>query len=122
MHYSVKDNKWWNRVPLGINSLNYYNPFLIAWLYYSRPTSPISSSNNFYSYNNTYLEASFIKILDILIKNLIFNNCILNAFKLGLNKYRILIFSTLIIILAVIFRFKGIMAFKELVYPMLANI
>ena len=122
IYYSVKDNKQWNSVPLGINSLNYYNPFLITQLYYFKLTSFISFSNNFCSYNNTYLETSFIKNLNILIKNLIFNNYILNIFKPSLNKYRILIFSTLIVILAVIFKFKGIIAFKELMYLMLANI
>ena len=56
-----------NAVILGINSFNNYNLFAIAWLYSSRPAGPISSSNNFSSYNNTYLAGSFIKILDILI-------------------------------------------------------
>ena len=62
----------------------------------------VSSSNNFYSYNNTYLEASLIKILGILIKNPILYFSILNAFKLAPNKHRILIFSPLIVILIVI--------------------
>jgi len=64
----------------------------------------VGSSNNFYSYNNTYLEASLIKILGIFIKNPIFYFYVLNMFKLGLNKYRILAFSTLVVILEIIFR------------------
>jgi len=64
----------------------------------------VGSNNNFYSYNNTYLEASFIKILGIFIKNPILYFYILNAFKLAPNKYRILIFNTLVVILAILFR------------------
>ena len=45
-----------------------------------------------------------IIILDVLIKNSILNNYILNMFKLRLNKHRIFIFSTLVVILAIIFR------------------
>ena len=63
----------------------------------------VGSSNNFYSYNNTYLKASFIKILGIFIKNPILYFYILNMFKLALNKHRILAFSPLIVILAIIF-------------------
>ena len=64
----------------------------------------VGSSNNSYSCNNAYLDAYFIKILDIFIKNPILYFYVLNAFKLALNKYRIFIFSTLIVILAILFR------------------
>ena len=64
----------------------------------------VGSSNNSYSYNNAHLDAYLIKILSIFIKNPILYFYILNAFKLVLNKYRILIFSTLIVILTILFR------------------
>ena len=102
VYYYFKDNKRQNYNPKGINSFNNCNLFLIAQLYYSRLASTVSSSNNFYSYNNTYLEASLIKILGILIKNPILYFYILNIFKLALNTHRILIFSLLIVILIVI--------------------
>ena len=75
-----------------------------AWLYCSRPASTVSSSNNFCSCNNTHLEASLIKIPGVFIKNPIFILYILNAFKPGINKHRILTFSILVVILAIIFR------------------
>ena len=104
VYYCVKNNKCWNYNPLGIDSFNNYNLFLIAWLYSSRPAGPVGSSYNFSSCNNTHLAASFIKILDILIKNPILNFSVLNAFKPALNKYRTFIFCTLIVVLAIVFR------------------
>jgi len=62
VYYYVKNNKWWNCNPLGINGFNNYNLFVIALLYSSRLAGPIGSGNNFSSYNNAYLVASFIKI------------------------------------------------------------
>ena len=105
VHYCFKNNKWWNCNPLGINNFNNCDPFSIAWLYCPRPASPIGSSNNFCSCNNTYLEASFIKILDILIKNPILYNCVLDAFKPALNKYRVFTFSLLIVVFTIVFGF-----------------
>ena len=65
----------------------------------------ISFYNNSYSYNNAYLEAGFIKILGILIKNTILDLYILNTLKLGANKYRIFVLSTLVVVLAIKLRF-----------------
>ena len=64
----------------------------------------VSFNNNFYSYNNTHLKASFIEILDILIINPILYNYVLNTLKLVLNKYRIFIFSILVVILIILFK------------------
>ena len=121
VYYYLKNNKQQNCNPQGINSLNNSNIFLITQLYYSRLASIFSSSNNFYSYNNTYLEASFIKILDIFIKNPILYNYILNKLKLGLNKYRIFVFSTLVVILAIISRLQVIIALNIILYLILAD-
>ena len=121
VYYYLKDNKQQNYNPQGINTLNNYNPFLIAWLYCSRLASIVGSSYNFYSCNSTYLEASFIKILDIFIKNPILYFYILNTFKLALNKYRILAFSTLVVILTIPFRLQVIMALNKFVYLSLTN-
>ena len=121
VYYCLKDNKQQNCNPQSINGFNNCNLFLITQLYYSRLASIVSSSNNFYSYNNTYLETSFIKILDIIVKNPILNNYIKNAFKLGPNKYRILIFSPLIVILTIIFRFQIIIAVNKISHLVLAN-
>jgi len=46
---------------------------------------------------------------------------ILNAFKLALNKYRILIFSTLVVILIILFRLQVVIALNKFVYLLLAN-
>ena len=81
----------------------------------------VGSSDNFYSCNNTYLEASLIKILGIFIKNPIFYFGVLNAFKLGLNKHRILVFSTLVVVLVIIFRLQVVMALDKIVCPFLTD-
>ena len=64
----------------------------------------VSSSNNSYSCNNAYLDACLIKILGVFIKNPILYFYVLNAFKSALNKYRVLAFSILIVILIIPFR------------------
>ena len=121
VYYCLKDNQRQNYVSPYINSFNYYNLFLITQLYYPRSTSPISSSNNLYSCDNTYLVAGLIKILGIFIKNPILYFYILNTFKLALNKYRILVFSTLIVILMIIFRLQVVVALNKSQYLSQAN-
>ena len=121
VYYYLKDNQRQNCVSLYINGFNYYNLFLITQLDYPRPASPISSSNNLYSCNNTHLVAGLIKILDVLIKNPILYLCILNAFKLALNKHRILTFSTLIVVLAILFRLQVVIALNKSSYLSQAN-
>ena len=63
----------------------------------------VSFNNTFFNYNNTYLKTDFIKILDILIKKFILIIMSIISFKLGLNKHRIIAFSTLVVIFAIIF-------------------
>jgi hypothetical protein len=67
------------------------------------------------------LEASLIKIPGIFIKNPILYFYVLNAFKLAPNEYRILIFSTLVVILAIPFRLKVVIALDKFIHLSLAN-
>jgi hypothetical protein len=104
VHYYLKNNKWWNYTSQRINILNNCNLFPIAWLYYLRSPNSIHSYNNSCHCNHTHLEASFIKIPNIIVKNSILYFNILNTFKLIPDKYRIFIFSMLIVVLLIKFR------------------
>jgi hypothetical protein len=103
--HSLKDNERWNRKPLSIDGLDNCNPFSIAWLYCPRLSGPVGSCNDSRSRNDAHLEASFVEIVDIVIKNPVENLCILKAYKLGTNKYRVLALSTLVVVLAIVLRF-----------------
>lgn len=58
---------------------------------------------------HTYLKASLIKVIDILLKNAIFYYGILNKIKLLVDDFWILTFCTLVIIFVGIFGYKIIM-------------
>jgi len=49
----------------------------------------LSTSNNFYKFNNTYLEASLVKVIYIIILNTIFSFSISNKLKLRANNLKI---------------------------------
>jgi hypothetical protein len=70
----------------GINIFNNSNLFIIPWLY-SLYTAYliIGYSNNLYYIGYTHLEASFIKIIDILLSYTIFYYSILNQTELLTN-------------------------------------
>jgi hypothetical protein len=63
----------------GINAFNNSDPFIIPWLYSLYAAClMMGCSNNLCCIGHTHLEASFIKIIDILLSYTIFYYGILN--------------------------------------------
>ena len=85
-----KDNKRGDFPPLRINPMHDSNLFSISQLYSLCTTLSFCSYNNFYSPNYTYLEASLIKVIYILLKYPILCNYILYKVKLTLDSNQVL--------------------------------
>ena len=79
------DNKWWDYVPRGIDTLDNSNPLLIAWLNKLWLSTSLRASNHFYRPNNAHLEASLIKVVYIVIQDTILVFSLLNKLKLRAN-------------------------------------
>ena len=99
---SSKYNKRQNRPALRVYTLNYYNLFSITQLYSFRPAASLRAYNNFSSRYNTYLKSSFIKIVQVFVKYAILRLKIAYQVKLGLDNPRILVQSSLIVVLLII--------------------
>jgi hypothetical protein len=122
MDLAREDDHWGERPSRGINAFNNYNPFAIPWLYsLYAACSMTGCSNNLSCMCHTHLEASFIKIVDILFSNTIFYYSILNKIKPLINNLIVLTFCTLIIVLAGVFRYNLIMSFNKTRNPVEAN-
>jgi len=83
VYYCLKDNKRWDCKASRTDRLNYGNPFIVTRLRCPRFPSPIYPYNYLYYSNYTYLEASLIKIIGIIIKDTVFSSCILYTLKPG---------------------------------------
>jgi hypothetical protein len=72
----------------GINAFNNSDPFAIPWLYslYAAYLM-MGCSDNLCCMGYTHLEASLIKVVDILFKNTIFYYSILNKIELLINDF-----------------------------------
>lgn len=81
----------------------------------------ISLSNDFSSSNKAYSEASLIKVIDIIIKNTIFNNHILYTHKPVIDNLQILHLSSLAVVLSRELSLKLYIVLDEIIYPFLAN-
>jgi hypothetical protein len=87
-----------------INAFNNSNLFAIPWLYSSYAACSMTGySNNLYCIGHTHLEASFIKIIDILLGYTIFYYGIPNQTEPLTDNLWILTFGMLVVIFASIF-------------------
>jgi len=79
------DNKRWDRVPYGADTLDNGNPLLIAWLDKLWLSTSLSASNHFYRPNDAHLEASLVKVVYIIVGNAVLNFSLLYKLKLRVN-------------------------------------
>jgi hypothetical protein len=86
---SFIDNKGWDRVPCGADALDNCNPLLIAWLDKIRPCTSLRTYNYFHQPNYTYLEASLVKVVDIVVIYAVLSFGILYKLKPRANYLRI---------------------------------
>src|SRR5450432_388488 len=102
MLFAFEYNHWWQALSGYRNTVNCCNPFTISRLYSNRSITSFSTSYNLYSRNNTYLEPSFIEVIYILLLNTILCYYILYQSKPVSNNLRILAFSSLVVVFAII--------------------
>ena len=103
MHNGFENDKRWDGKAARANRFDNRHPFTVAWLRNSGPTSSIASSNDFCGRNHAQLEASFVKIVDIIFQNPVFSDGGLYSLEPRLNKLRIFAFCSLIIVFTIIF-------------------
>src|SRR5947208_6079766 len=101
MYAPFIDNKWWDRVPSGVDTLDNSNLLLIARLNKLRSSTSLRTSNNLYKPNNTYLEASLIKVIYIVIINAVLCFSLLNKLKPRANYLRIFLEYSLIVLCSI---------------------
>ena len=101
-----QNNQHWKHPALCIDSINNSYLFSIPQLYSLYIAPFLSPYNNFYNYNNPYLETNLIKVIEIVIKYPIFLNYILYKIKLTLYNNQVLILYLLIVIFPVIYSIK----------------
>jgi len=75
------DNKRWDRVPCGADTLDNGNPLLIAWLDKLWPSISLSASNHFYGPSDAHLEASLVKVMYIIVRNAVLDFSLLYKLK-----------------------------------------
>jgi len=81
----------------------------------------LRSYNNYIGANNTYYKANLIKVIDIFILDPILSNYIIYEVKLPLNKLRIFIFSSLVVILVANARLNAGSLLNKVQYLVLAD-
>ncbi len=72
-------------------TLDYYNLFLILLLYYAKLILLLRTCNNYFRENLAYYKLSFVKVIDIFLKDSIFVDCI--SYKLKLHVIHVKIFA-----------------------------
>ena len=100
------DNKGQNYIASSINALDNSNLLTITQLNKIQPSAFFYASNNFYRPNYTYLEASFIKVIDVFIINTILSLLLINKSKLPTNYLRIFLEYSLVVLYLVIYYLK----------------
>ena len=103
MHYCFEDYKY---EAARTNIFDNSNPFAIAWLRSPRSANLIGLCNDFCCQNHPHLKAGFVKAADIIIENPESSDYSLYALKPALNKVWILAFSSLIVVVPIIFKYK----------------
>ena len=85
------------------------------------PTIAIRSSNYYNGDNNAHYKVSFVKIIQIVVKDIIFNFNVIYKGKLLANNYWIFVFSPLVIIFTRKTRLKFWLVFNKVVSLLYAN-
>jgi len=115
------DNKRWDRVPCGVDTLDNSNPLLIAWLDKLWLSTSLSASNYFYRPNNAYLEASLVKVVYIIVGNAVLNFGLLYKLKPRANNFWIFLQYPLIILCSIKCYLKFIRTRYKSIHPLLAH-
>ena len=89
MDASFVDNKGWGCVPSSADALDNCNPLAIAWLNKLRPSTSLRTSNNFHGPNNAHLEASLVKVVDVVVVHAILGFGLLHKLEPRANNLRI---------------------------------
>ena len=95
------DNKRWDYVPHGTDTLDNGNPLLIAWLNELWLNMSLKASNHFYRPNNAYLEASLVKVIYVVILDTVLVFSLLNKLKPRANNLWIFLLYPLTILCSV---------------------
>jgi len=103
---SFINNKQWDCVPCGADTLDNSNPFSIAWLNEFWLSMFLKTSNHFYRPNNAYLETSLVKVVHVVVLDTILVFSFLNKLKSYANNFWIFLLYPLIILCLVKSHFK----------------
>jgi hypothetical protein len=96
--FPCKNNERQDRVTYRIDSLDNCNLFLITRLNLLCFCLPVRACHDHSCQNNAYHKPGLVKVIDILITDLIFHNCVVHKLKSTSNYVWIFIFGPLIFV------------------------
>jgi hypothetical protein len=119
--FSYYNQVRWDSPASSVDPLDNCSPATITWPYRFGPTTSLCASNNHVRVFPAHHEASFIKVVGVLIQDPVRSLYMLYKLKSAPNYFRILTLYSLLIVRLIETRSNALCTLYKVVWPALAN-